>query len=124
MKMPSSPSLPQIIALVINAVVVAVSYICFRYTPFGPNPLLFTISAYVLIISIVVFCFGILWVLFNNWRDGQKVLAILGFLILMISLWMFAGWWIQPNSDYLGNAGIGVIGAVIGGFICKVFIPD
>jgi hypothetical protein len=68
--------------------------------------------------------FGILYVLFSDWPEGQKALAVILFIGIMVVLWMFASWWIQPNSDYMGNAGAGVIGAVIGGYICKVLIPN
>ena len=87
------------------------------------STLLLTISLYCAAICIVLLLFGGLYVAFKRWPDLQKTIVICVFIAAMFTIWVIGNWWMQPNSDYFGNAGTGVIGAVIGGFIAKVIDP-
>jgi hypothetical protein len=66
---------------------------------------------------------GIFYRSFSNpsIRWALKAITFLGLMFVLMGVGFY---WIQPNSDFLGNAGVALISAIIGGFVCKVFIPD
>jgi hypothetical protein len=87
------------------------------------SPVVLKFSLYPGAVLLGLLVLGLLYRYFSN-PSIRWVLKAIAFLALMFVLMVVGFYWIQPNSDYLGNAGVALISAIIGGFVCKVFIPD
>jgi len=109
--------------IILDFILFLFAVIGFLLSIIGVQPELLRYTMYIAVFLFGLFVCGLLYRFTSNlsFRWALKVVTLIA---ILLALMMVTFRIMQPNTDFMGNAGTAFISAIIGGLVCKIVIPD